>query len=212
MAWHTASAPDRETRVMEVLLAILGDGDSSRLHQRLVEKEQAALQVGTSLDQGFDPGLAWIYAVVPPGGDVSRTEKMIDEEIARLAQARADAGRTHQGTQPGAGRLLARPARRSAARRRRSARTKFSMAITASSSTRPPNTKASRAEDVKKAARDGPAPGQPHGRRARAHSQADAEPRRRPREVRSDSSSCRGLAALLPCRCCRVAAALGAEK
>ena len=71
---------------MEVLLAILGDGDSSRLYQRLVEQEQAAVDVGTQFDAGFDPGLAWVYAVVPPGGDVTRTEKLIDEEIARLAQ------------------------------------------------------------------------------------------------------------------------------
>jgi zinc protease len=71
---------------MEVLLSILGSGDSSRLHQRLVEKEQAAVQVGTQLEAGFDPGLAWIYAVVPPGGDVARTEKLIDEEIARIAK------------------------------------------------------------------------------------------------------------------------------
>jgi zinc protease len=71
---------------MEVLLAILGDGDSSRLYQRLVENEQAAVDVGTQFDAGFDPGLAWVYAVVPPGGDVTRTEKLIDEEIARLAQ------------------------------------------------------------------------------------------------------------------------------
>jgi zinc protease len=69
-----------------VLLSILGDGDSSRLYQRLVEKEQAAVDVGTQFDGGFDPGLAWVYAVVPPGGDVTRTEKLIDEEIARLAQ------------------------------------------------------------------------------------------------------------------------------
>ncbi len=85
MAWHTAAASAREARVMEVLLAILGDGDSSRLYQRLVEKEQAAVDVGTQFDAGFDPGLAWVYAVVPPGGDVTRTEKIIDEEIARLA-------------------------------------------------------------------------------------------------------------------------------
>jgi len=85
MAWHAAAAPDRETRIMEVLLSILGSGDSSRLHQRLVEKEQAAVQVGTSLDQGFDPGLAWIYAVVPPGGDPGKAERLIDEEIARMA-------------------------------------------------------------------------------------------------------------------------------
>jgi zinc protease len=69
-----------------VLLSILGDGDSSRLYQRLVEKEQAAVDVGTQFDAGFDPGLAWVYADVPPGGDVTRTEALIDEEIARLAQ------------------------------------------------------------------------------------------------------------------------------
>jgi zinc protease len=86
MAWHAAAAPDRETRVMEVLLSILGSGDSSRLHQRLVEQERAAVQVGTSLDQGFDPGLAWVYAIVPPGGDPAKTERLIDEEIARLAK------------------------------------------------------------------------------------------------------------------------------
>jgi zinc protease len=86
MAWHAFSGKDRETRVMEVLMAILGDGDSSRLHQRLVEKERAAVDLGTAIDQGFDPGLAWIYAIVPPGGDARRTERLIDEEIARLAK------------------------------------------------------------------------------------------------------------------------------
>jgi zinc protease len=86
MTWHAFTAPQRESRVMEVLLAILGSGDSSRLHQRLVEQEQAAVQVGTALDAGFDPGLAWVYAIVPPGGDVATTERLIDEEIARLAK------------------------------------------------------------------------------------------------------------------------------
>jgi zinc protease len=86
MAWHAAAAPDRETRVMEVLLSILGDGESSRLYRRLVDQEQAAVDVGTSLDQGFDPGLAWVYAVVPPDGDVAKTEKLLDEEIARLTR------------------------------------------------------------------------------------------------------------------------------
>jgi zinc protease len=70
---------------MEVLLAILGGGESSRLYQRLVERERAAVDVGTELEQGFDPGLAWVYAVVPPGGQVARAEALIDEEIARLA-------------------------------------------------------------------------------------------------------------------------------
>lgn len=86
MAWHATAAPERDTRAMEVLLSILGDGNSSRLHQRLVEQERAAVQVGTSLDQGFDPGLAWIYAVIPPGGEAGKAEGLIDEEIARIAR------------------------------------------------------------------------------------------------------------------------------
>jgi len=86
MAWHAGSAPERQTRIMEVLLAVLGGGDSSRLHQKLVEQEQAALEVGVQLDQGFDPGLAWIFAVVPPGGDVARVEALIDAELARIAR------------------------------------------------------------------------------------------------------------------------------
>jgi zinc protease len=86
MAWHASAAPERESRVMEVLLAILGAGDSSRLHQRLVEREQAAVQVGSQLDAGIDPGLALAFAIVPPGGDVTKTERLIDEEIERLAK------------------------------------------------------------------------------------------------------------------------------
>jgi zinc protease len=86
MAWHAGAAPDRQSRVMEVLLSILGNGDSSRLHQRLVEQERAAVQVGTQLDAGFDPGLAWVYAVVPPGFEPAKTEALIDAEIARLAK------------------------------------------------------------------------------------------------------------------------------
>jgi zinc protease len=87
LAMARTRAPRRTGfRASEVLLAIPGSGDSSRLHQRMVEKEQAAVQVGTSLDRGFDPGPAWIYAVIPPGGDPVRAEKIVDEEIARIAK------------------------------------------------------------------------------------------------------------------------------
>jgi zinc protease len=86
MAWHSASAAERETRVMQVLLTVLAAGDSSRLHQRLVERDQLAVSVGSFLHQGFDPGLTWLFAVLPPGGDLARAEAAIDEEVARLAK------------------------------------------------------------------------------------------------------------------------------
>ena len=38
-------------------------------------------------DTGFDPGLALIYVVLPPGGDVARVEALVDEELAKAVRA-----------------------------------------------------------------------------------------------------------------------------
>lgn len=85
MAWHAPAATDADWLATQVLLGLLGDGDSSRLHQRLVERDASAVAVGSDLDRGFDPGLGWIYAVLPPGGDPAKVEAAIDAEIARIA-------------------------------------------------------------------------------------------------------------------------------
>ena len=84
MAWHIGSASDEDALPLSLLLSALADGEASRLHQRLVERDALALGVGSSRDAGFDPGLVWIYAQLPPGGDPDAVEKIIDEELARL--------------------------------------------------------------------------------------------------------------------------------
>ena len=81
LAYHVGRKADAETRTLDLLVAALADGESSRLHQRIVEKEQAAVQVGSYLSTGFDPGLVTIYAVLPPGGDPAKVEALIDEEL-----------------------------------------------------------------------------------------------------------------------------------
>ncbi len=86
MAYHVDGEADARTRVLELLDAALSKGKSSRLHQRLVEREQVAVHVGSSLNAGFDPGLFMVYAVLPPGGDAARVEALIDEELQRLAR------------------------------------------------------------------------------------------------------------------------------
>jgi zinc protease len=85
MAWHAPAVAQRDALVMQVLLGLLADGESSRLHQRLVETDATAVATGDQLHKGFDAGLAWIYAVLPPGGDPAKVEAAIDEEIARIA-------------------------------------------------------------------------------------------------------------------------------
>src|SRR5690606_5627296 len=84
MAWHIGSASDADALPLALLLSALADGEASRLHQRLVERDALALSVGSSRDAGFDPGLVWLYAQLPPGGDPDVVEKVISEELERI--------------------------------------------------------------------------------------------------------------------------------
>ena len=70
---------------MNLLLNILVDGDSSRLHRLLVEEEQLALNVGGMQMEGFDPGLAYFYLTLPPGADIAAVEARLIEELERVA-------------------------------------------------------------------------------------------------------------------------------
>lgn len=84
MAWHSGAADAEEMPALEVLITILTEGDSSRLHQVLVEQKQLAIQAGGFVHQGFDPGLTWLYAVLPPGTDPVKTEREIDQQLERI--------------------------------------------------------------------------------------------------------------------------------
>ena len=85
MAFHAGRAADPETLAMNLLLGILVDGDSSRLHRVLVEQEQLAISIGGFQFEGFDPGLVYFYATLPPGGDLAGLESRIIAELERVA-------------------------------------------------------------------------------------------------------------------------------
>ena len=85
VAFHGGAAADPETLAMRLLLSILVDGDSSRLHRLFVEEEQIAISVGGFPFEGFDPGLVYFYATLPPGGDLGLVERRLFEEFARLS-------------------------------------------------------------------------------------------------------------------------------
>jgi zinc protease len=86
ISWHATRASDAETPALELLMAILTQGRSSRLHRQLVEDSQLALNVGGFLQAGFDPGLFSLYATLPPGGDLATVEARIGAELARIAR------------------------------------------------------------------------------------------------------------------------------
>jgi zinc protease len=86
MAFHAGSATDPETLPLSVLLNILVGGDSSRLHQQLVEDEQVALAIGGFQMEGLDPGLVYFYLTLPPGADTDDVEKRLFNALDRVAE------------------------------------------------------------------------------------------------------------------------------
>jgi zinc protease len=90
VAFHGFAADTPEHLAMALLVGILVDGDSSRLHRLLVEEQQLAISVGGFQDEGFDAGLAYFYLTLPPGGDVTIVESHLFRELERVAAEGVD--------------------------------------------------------------------------------------------------------------------------
>ena len=81
-----------------VLAEVLTDGDASRLVRRLIQQDRIATSVGGYI--GFmgepfevrDPTALLLQTHLPPGGDVDKVLRTIDEECERLATDGLDKG------------------------------------------------------------------------------------------------------------------------
>ncbi len=85
LAFHAGRAGEPQTDHMNLLLSILVGDDSSRLHRLLVEEEQLAIAVGGMVDEGFDPGLVYLYLTLAPGSDPEAVEARVLGELGRVA-------------------------------------------------------------------------------------------------------------------------------
>ena len=85
MAFHAGATGDPETLQLDLLMAILAEGDSSRLHRVLVEQEGLAIGVGGGQSDGFDPGLAYFALTLAPDADIAVAESLLRDELARVA-------------------------------------------------------------------------------------------------------------------------------
>jgi predicted Zn-dependent peptidase len=83
-AWHVPEASNTDYFPLEILRTILFDGDSSRMYQRLVDKDELATSIDGSYDFAFDPTLFVVTAQPREGVATDRVEKAIYEEIDRL--------------------------------------------------------------------------------------------------------------------------------
>ncbi len=86
-SYGAVSADHADSHALNLLASILGQGESSRLHERLVRQEQAALQASMSAMLRRDgPGLIRVFAIANQGVDVDALEQLIGEEIARVRE------------------------------------------------------------------------------------------------------------------------------
>ena len=85
MTWLIPPAPSADTIPLQVAAALLAEGDSSRLYQSLVYRHQVAQQTGADADARVGPGLFTTYAILASGHRPAEAEKLLREEIDRLA-------------------------------------------------------------------------------------------------------------------------------
>jgi zinc protease len=84
VAYHVPETKNPDDTVLDVLQTLLTHGQSSRLYNRLVDKEQLVLGVNAFHQDSLDPGL-FIFSLQPRTGiDPARAEKALFEEIERL--------------------------------------------------------------------------------------------------------------------------------
>lgn len=75
---------DKDAYVLDCVTRVLSDGGSSRLNQRLVEKDKSALQVVSFPYALEDYGIFITLALANMGNSLEDIEAAMDEEIARL--------------------------------------------------------------------------------------------------------------------------------
>ncbi|MBS1790703.1 MAG: insulinase family protein [Acidobacteria bacterium] len=84
MGYHVPAVSDPDYYPLQVLQTILFSGQSSRMYQRLVDKDQLALFVSGGTRPTFDPALFTVNSQPKAGVEPERVEKAIYEEFDKI--------------------------------------------------------------------------------------------------------------------------------
>ncbi|MEU6081670.1 pitrilysin family protein [Streptomyces sp. NPDC047108] len=77
----------READAADLALTVLGGGESSRLHNRLVRRDRTAVAAGFGLLRlAGAPSLGWLDVKTSGGVEVPDIEAAVDQELARFAE------------------------------------------------------------------------------------------------------------------------------
>jgi predicted Zn-dependent peptidase len=86
VGWRAPAGRSPDASALDVLQVCLAGGESSRLRRRLVQKEEAAVSVTISWGWRIDPGIFFAYLEIPPGRGPERAERLLYEEIEKVAR------------------------------------------------------------------------------------------------------------------------------
>jgi zinc protease len=87
IAYHIPAAHDSSFTTIEVLRALLAQGQSSRLYRRLVDRDQLSIDVSAFAQTNLDPGLFVISLQPRSGVQTAQVEKVAFEEVEKLRTA-----------------------------------------------------------------------------------------------------------------------------
>jgi zinc protease len=87
LAYHIPQTNSPDFYALNILRTILFQGESSRMYQRLVDKDQMALDVSSMVEPAFDPTIVEVIAQPKQGIDPQACEKAIYEEIDKAKSA-----------------------------------------------------------------------------------------------------------------------------
>jgi predicted Zn-dependent peptidase len=82
--WKAVAAGDKDHFALEIVQSILGDGESSRLHQALVYEQQVALSGSASFRPQLEPGLFEVYVEMKPGHSTGEGEKSVSAVLEKF--------------------------------------------------------------------------------------------------------------------------------
>jgi len=83
-SFHVPEYRHPDSKALEVLGAVLGQGRSSRLYRRLVDRDQLVLSVSHSAADSLDPG-QMVFRMQPRSGvDPAKAEQALFEELERV--------------------------------------------------------------------------------------------------------------------------------
>jgi predicted Zn-dependent peptidase len=86
LAYHIPKSRTPDHYALEVMALILGDGESSRLYQRLVKRDEICQEVAVGTDDRRGPDLFSVWAVMASGHSPEAAQRVVISEFESLAK------------------------------------------------------------------------------------------------------------------------------